>query len=249
MKKIILGLMILSMSLFAEKITVFAAADLRFALDEVKAKFLKEHPKDEVETIYGSSGKGMHQIENGAPYDIYFSANEAFVEDLYKGGFVTTEPKLYAKGRIVIWSKNPNFDPKKGFDNMKEPWVKKIAIANPSHAPYGEKAKQAMQSIGIYKEVESKLVLGENISQTTQFIQSGAADIGVIAYSLALAPTIAKSEHPNFHLIDGNLHQPLLQGYGITKVGANKPLTKEFYNFMDTKEAQTIMQSYGFVVN
>lgn len=249
MKKIILGLMVLSASLFADKITVLAAADLKYAFEEVKTAFLKTHPKDEVELIFGSSGKGMHQIENGAPYDIYFSANEAFVGKLYKAGLVVTEPKLYAKGRIVIWSQDPKFDPKKGFDNLKEPWVKKIAIANPTHAPYGEKAKQAMQSIGIYKDVESKLVLGENITQTTQFVKTGAAEIGIIAYSVALAPVIAKSTHPSYHLIDGKLHEPLLQGYGITKVGANKPLTKEFYQYMDTKEAKKIMESFGFVVD
>lgn len=249
MKKIVLFIVVIftiNTQLYAQKITIFAAADLRFALNEVKAEFLKANPNDDLEMIYGSSGKGMHQIENGAPYDIFFSANEEFVEKLYEEKHITTKPKLYAIGRIVLWSKHPNFDAAKEFDNLKEPWVKKIAIANPAHAPYGEKAKQALESIGIYEEVMSKLVLGENISHTAGFIESGAADIGVIALSLALAPAIAESKHNRYYLIDAKLHKSLKQGYGITKIGSTKPLSRKFYDFMQTKKANEIMNKYGF---
>lgn len=251
MKKLISGLMLvlgLSGNLWADKITVFAASDLKFALDDVKKEFLKANPKDELEMIYGSSGKGMTQIANGAPYDIFFSANMEFVQNLYKDGDITTKPKMYAIGRVAIWSKHPKFEPKKGFDNMKAHWVQKIAIANPAHAPYGEKAKQSMESIGIYKDVESNLVLGENISQTAGFISSGAADVGIIALSLALAPTIANTPYNKYYLVDSKLHKPLIQGYGITKVGGTKPLSKKFYDFMETKSADTIMKKYGFSV-
>jgi len=233
----------------AQEITVFAAADLRYALDEVKAEFLKAHPNDQLNMIYGSSGKGMHQIENGAPYDIYFSANMAFVEKLYKQGDVTTKPKLYAIGRIVIWSKHKEFNPDAGFDNFTQDWVQKVAIAHPGHAPYGEKAKQAMESLGIFETLEPKLVLGENISQTAGFISSKAADVGVIALSLALAPTISETEHNKYYLIDSKLHQPLMQGYSITKLGATKPLSQKFYDFMETKDSNEIMKKYGFVVD
>ncbi|MDZ7818777.1 MAG: molybdate ABC transporter substrate-binding protein [Aliarcobacter sp.] len=246
MKKIILSLMVLCSSIFADKITVFAAADLRFALDEVKKEFLKESSNHELEMIYGSSGKGMHQIENGAPYDLYFSANEEFVEKLYKEGHAIEPSKLYAVGRIVLWSKNPKFDAKKGFDNLKEPWVKKIAIANPTHAPYGEKAKQAMESLGIFKEIETKLVLGENISHTAQFIETQAADIGVIALSLALAPTISEGTNPDYYLIDYKLHQPLLQGYSITKYAKDNKFAREFYNYISTDRSKEILKKFGF---
>lgn len=252
MKKILLsGLMVLAMGAnsFAEKITLFAASDLRYALTEVKDEFLKQNPKNEVEMIFGSSGKGMHQIENGAPYDIYFSANMAFVEKLYDQGDITTKPKLYAIGRVVIWSKHKEFDPQAGFDNFTQEWVQKIAIANPSHAPYGEKAKQSMESMKIFKTIEPKLVLGENISQTAGFIASHSADIGIIALSLALAPTIAETEHNRYYLIDSNLHEPLRQGYGITKVGSLKTLSQKFYDFMNTKKTDEIMKKYGFVIN
>ncbi|MDD2451870.1 MAG: molybdate ABC transporter substrate-binding protein [Sulfurovum sp.] len=252
MKKLLSGLVLilgLNGALFAEKMTIFAASDLRFALDEVKQEFLKQNPNDELEMIYGSSGKGMHQIENAAPYDIYFSANMDYVEKLYQKGDIVTKPKLYAIGRIVIWSKNKAFDPKLGFKNFTQDWAKKIAIANPSHAPYGEKAKQSMESMNIYNTIEPKLVLGENISQTAGFIASETADIGVIALSLALAPTIADSKFNQYHLIDAKLHEPLMQGYGITKVGNKKALAKKFYEFMETKRVNEIMKQYGFEVN
>ena len=190
----------------------------------------------------------MHQIENGAPYDIFFSANMEFVEQLYKKGDVMTKPKMYAMGRIVLWSKNKNFVPEKGFENLKAPWVQKIAIANPTHAPYGEKAKQAMEKLGIYESIKSKFVLGENISQTAGFIASEAADIGVIALSLALSPTIANTQNNKYFLIDGKLHEPLLQGYGIAKVGSKKVLSRKFYDFMESKKADSIMKKYGFIV-
>jgi len=249
MKKLIIGLVLAlgaSTTLWADKITVFAAADLRFALDEVKSEFLKQNPKDELEMIYGSSGKGLRQIENGAPYDIYFSANMEFVQKLYKQGDVTTKPKLYAIGRVVIWSKHNKFNPELGFLNFTQDWVQKIAIANPAHAPYGEKAKQALESMKMYKSIESKLVLGENISQTAGFVASQTADIGVIALSLALAPTIAQTDNDAYYLIDAKLHEPLMQGYGITKVGSTKPLSKTFFDFFQTKDVNSIMKKYGF---
>ena len=247
MKKIVLGLIIFCSSIFADKITIFAASDLKFALDDIRKEFLKEYKNNEIEMIYGSSGKGMHQIENGAPFDIFFSANMGFIEKLYKQGDVTSKPKMYALGRIVIWSNNKSFDSSKGFENLKEPWVKKIAIANPTHAPYGEKAKQAMESLNIYNTLKSKFVLGENISQTAAFIESGAADVGVIALSLVLAPNIANDKFNSYYLIDDKLHEPLEQGYGITKIGSKKELSQKFYDFMETSNANEIMKKYGFM--
>ncbi|DAB40076.1 MAG TPA: molybdate ABC transporter substrate-binding protein [Sulfurovum sp. UBA12169] len=245
-KKLLLTSMLLCTMLSADKITVFAASDLKFALDGIKNLFLVQNPKDQIEIIYGSSGKGMRQIENGAPYHLFFSANMDFVEQLYAKGDVATKPKLYAVGRIVIWSKHKNFQPELGFENLQASWAQKIAIANPTHAPYGEKAKQAMQKAGIYDDIKSKLVMGENISQTAGFIANGAADAGIIALSLACAPAIANSDHNAYYLIDDRLHDPLTQGYGITKAGSSLPLARKFYDFMETKEAIESMKKYGF---
>lgn len=247
LKNIFLVILLFSSVLFADKITVFAASDLKFALDNVKEEFLKENPNDKVSIVYGSSGKGMHQVEFGAPYDIYFSANMDYVEILHKKGHIVTTPKIYAIGRIVIWSKNKNFNPEKGFDNFNEEWVNKIAIANPSHAPYGEKAKQSMESLNIYKSIKDKLIYGENISATAAYVYTQTADLGVIALSLALAPNIADTEHNKYYLIDNKLHQPLIQGYGITKYGSKSKLAKKFYDFIQTDNSLSIMKKYGFV--
>jgi molybdate transport system substrate-binding protein len=248
LKKILLALLLLGSSLFADKITVFAASDLKFALDGIKAKFIQQHPNAVIDMIYGSSGKGRIQIERGAPYDLYFSANMDYVQDLYKKGKIATKPKLYAIGRLVIWSKNKNFDAQKGFDNFLAPWVHKATIANPSHAPYGEKAKQALQSVGIYEKIKHKIVFGENISQTANYISIQAADIGIIALSLALAPGIQQSPYSSYYLIDDKLHQPLRQGYAITKYGQDSKLAHAFYDFLQTPASQELMKRYGFSV-
>ncbi len=232
----------------AGEMTIFAASDLKFALDTVKARFLQSHPKATIRMIYGSSGKGRVQVANGAPFDLYFSANMDYVQQLYKNGNIVTKPKLYAIGRLVIWSTNDAFDATKGFENLTAPWVEKVTIANPAHAPYGQKAKQALEAKKLYAVLKPKIVLGENISQTANFIKSGAADAGIIALSLVLAPAVAKSSHKAYYLIDDRLHEALRQGYGITKHGKENPLARDFYRFFQSEEAQTIMKRYGFSV-
>jgi molybdate transport system substrate-binding protein len=243
-----LFLLFIPFSLVADSITIFAASDLKFALDKITKEFLKSHPKESIKLIYGSSGKGRVQIARGAPYDLYFSANMDYVKMLYKKGFIITPPKLYAMGRLVIWSKNENFDPKKGFENLTQPWAKKIAIANPTHAPYGEKAKEALISAKVYDKIKSKIVLGENISQTANFVAIKAADLGIIALSLALAPTVSKSRFHSYYLIPKELHQPLLQGYGITKHAKDSTLATQFYKYFQTNKPQKIMREFGFGV-
>jgi len=244
--KLLLALLFLITTAFAQKITIFAASDLKFALDSIKENFLNKYPKNTINIIYGSSGKGRVQIAHGAPYDLYFSANIDYVNTLYKNKKLITKPKLYAVGRLVIWSKNKNFDAKKGFQNLLEPWAKKIAIANPAHAPYGQKAKQALESVKIYKKIKSKIVLGENISQTANYINIQAADIGIIALSLVISPDIANSKYSSYYLIDNKLHKPIKQAYAITSYAKKSDLTKKFYNFFQTKESVKIMKNYGF---
>jgi len=245
-KRTVLLFLLLSCALFAQKITIFAASDLKFALDTIKTEFLKSHPNDTVNIIYGSSGKGRVQIERGAPYDIYFSANMEYVRYLYNRGDIISKPKLYAIGRLVIWSKNKHFDAKKGFANLTQAWVKKITIANPTHAPYGQKAKQALKSEHLYKKLQPKIVFGENISQTANYINIKAADIGIIALSLVLAPNIKESSFHKYYLIDDRLHEPLYQGYGLTSHAKGSSLAKDFYTFFQKPESQKIMHTYGF---
>ena len=248
MRIIFTVLFLVSLSAYAQTLTIFAASDLRFALDEVKKNFMKRYPNATVRTVYGSSGKGKVQIANGAPYDLYFSANMDYAEQLYKSGDIVTKPALYAVGRLVIWSAHRNFNAKSGFDNLNAPWVKKIAIANPSHAPYGEKAKEALERKELFDSLRSKIILGENISQTANFIKTKAADIGIVALSLVSTPMIAQSEYRDYYLIDDTLHRPLRQGYGITKYGEKNDLAYAFVRFLNTDTSRALMKRYGFSV-
>lgn len=228
-----------------EKITVAAAADLKFALDEIIVLFKKEHPTDQVETIYGSSGKFHTQILQGAPYDMYFSADIAYPHTLKVEGFAASEAQPYAVGRIVLWSASRDAG-KMTLASLADPAIQKIAIANPKHAPYGKRAEESLKAAGVWDKVEPKLVYGENVAQTAQFVQSGNAQVGIIALSLAVSPELAKQG--GYALIPDTLHQPLEQGFVITQRAAANPLARDFARFMTSREARAIMARYGFVL-
>ncbi len=229
----------------AEKITVAAAADLKFAMDEIVVSFNKNHSGNEVQVVYGSSGKFHTQIQQAAPYDLFFSADIAFARELVKQGLAASDVKPYAIGRIVLWSSEMDAA-KMTLANLADPKIIKIAIANPKHAPYGKRAEEALRSAGLWDKVQAKLVYGENISQTAQYVMSGNAQAGIIALSLVLNPELSKKG--GYYLIPGSLHNPLEQGFIITRMGADKPLAKKFADFMDSKQARSIMTKYGFVL-
>jgi molybdate transport system substrate-binding protein len=228
-----------------EKVTIAAAADLKFALDEVVVLFNKSHPADQVETIYGSSGKFQTQIQQGAPYDLYFSADIAYPRALKEAGLAASEVQPYAMGRIVLWSTSRDAG-KMTLVGLADPTLLKIAIANPKHAPYGKRAEEALKAAGVWDKVEPKLVYGENVAQTAQFVQTGNAQVGIIALSLALSPELAKQG--GYALIADTLHQPLEQGFVITKRAAANPLAQAFAQFMSNREARAVMVRYGFVL-
>lgn len=231
-------------SAHAEKITVAAAADLKFALDEIVTGFKKNHPGDEVQVVYGSSGKFHTQIQQGAPYDLYFSADIGYPRELAIKGLAASAVKPYAVGRIVLWSAGMDAA-KMTLANLADPKITRIAIANPKHAPYGIRAEEALRSAGLWEKVQSKLVFGENISQTAQYVQSGNAQVGIIALSLVLNPELSRQ---GYYLIPATMHNPLEQGYIITKQGAGKPLARQFAEYMRSKPARTVMTKYGFVL-
>ncbi len=214
-------------TVFAQtKISVAAASDLKFALDSVISVYQKQNPTEKVLANYGSSGKFFEQIQNAAPFDIYFSADKKYPQQLKDKGFAISEVKIYGIGRVVVWSKkiDPNIEKMNSLLNSNH---NKIAIANPDHAPYGARAKESMQHYKIYDKVKSKLVFGENISQAAQFVQFGAADIGIIALSLALSPNMRK-EGGMYYLIPEESHLPLEQGYVILKHGKNNAGVQKF---------------------
>ena len=231
----------------AELIRVFAAADLQYALKAVADLYMKKYPEDKVELVFGSSGKGYAQIRAGAPFHIYFSANMKYVEELYKEGHIITKPKPYAIGRIVVWTrKDSPLDPSKFPEVLLDRRVRRIAIANCKQAPYGKAAKEAREADGGFDGVGKKLVLGENISQTASFVYSGAADIGIIALSLALAPEL--QARGKYWLIPEDKHERLEQGYGITKEGGMVIYAWRFYEFIGSPEASRLFVKYGFVL-
>lgn len=229
----------------AEKITIAAAADLKFAMDEIVTGFKQNRPGNEVEVIYGSSGKFHTQIQQGAPYDLYFSADISYPRELAKTGMAASEVKPYAFGRIVLWS-NSMDAAKMTLASLTDPKISRIAIANPKHAPYGKRAEEALRTSGLWDRLQSKLVFGENIAHTAQFVQTGNAQVGIIALSLAVNSELAKKG--GYYLIPESLHKPLEQGYVITKRGSAKPLAKHFADYMGSKPARSVMTTYGFVL-
>lgn len=242
---VILWLFLAFKNSMAEVIRVFAAADLQYALKEIAQEYMKANPQDRVKLVFGSSGKGAIQIRKGAPYHLFFSADMKYVEELHREGYTITQPKAYAVGRIVVWvRKDSGLDPSSFPDILFR--ANKIAIANWEHAPYGQAAKEALESYGVFEKVKNKLVLGENISQTASYVYSGAADVGIIALSLALSPTM--KEKGKYWLIPQERHRPIVQGYGITKFGEYSSSARRFYNFIETKTARDILLKYGFFV-
>lgn len=226
----------------SERLTIAAASDLRYALTDIVALYKKDHPEGGVEVIFGSSGKMTSQIMNGAPYDVFFSADIAYPEKLHAAGFTMSKPAIYALGRIVLWSHKRDASQLK-LKNLLDKSIKRIAIANPVHAPYGVRAKEVLQAAGLWDVVQHKLVFGENIARTAQMIESEAADVGIIALSLALFPDLARH---GYTLIDDHLHDPLTQAYVITQYGADNKAAQAFVRFMETKPIHAIMKQYGF---
>jgi molybdate transport system substrate-binding protein len=231
----------------AQEITVAAAADLQFAMQDVTARFHKETGKT-VKLIYGSSGNFFQQIQNGAPFDMFFSANLDFPKKLEAAG--STEPGTYyqyARGKIVLWvPKESKIDLTSGMKALLDPSVKKIAIANPQHAPYGQAAVAAMQTENIYERLKEEFVLGENISQTASFVVSGAADVGIVALSLALSPTM--KEKGRYADIPAGEYPPIEQACVILRTSKEKDTARQFLSFMKTPAVAEVLRSYGFDV-
>jgi molybdate transport system substrate-binding protein len=231
----------------AEEIAIAAASDLNFAIKDVIAEYEKA-TGHHVKLSLGSSGNFYAQIQNGAPFDLYFSADIAYPKKLEEAGLIVPGSVYrYAIGRIVLWTNHASRrDVSKGMDVLRDPAVKKIAIANPKHAPYGRAAVAAMQHFKVYDEAKDRLVLGENISQAAQFIESGACDVGVIALSLALAPTMKAAG--TYWEIPSDAHPPLEQGAAILKSSKQQETAKQFVEFMRGTQGQEIMKRYGFML-
>lgn len=229
----------------AEKISVAAAADLVFCLEELDAAFEKTHSDLKIEVTAGSSGNFFAQIQNGAPFDLFLSADLEYPRKLAQAGFAEKESlTTYAIGRIVLWTMKPDLEVKRGLEVLADPAVHKIAIANPEHAPYGRAAKAALEHEKLWETLQPKIVLGENIAQTLQFVQSGNADAGLIAKSLALAPKLAGKGR--YFEVPASFYPPLEQVAVITKHGAANGGAKAYLAYLLSPEARAVLDHYGF---
>jgi molybdate transport system substrate-binding protein len=228
--------------------TIAGAADLRFALTDVATAF-KAETGSEVKLAFGSSGNFARQIRQGAPFEMYLSADENYVLELRKDGFTRDDGTLYAVGRIVIIAPHGSSLRADGtFADLRaalaDGRLEKFAIANPEHAPYGRRAEEALRHAGLWEAIDDRLVLGENVSQAAQFATSGSTQGGIIAYSLALSPQV--SALGTFELIPADWHDPLRQRMVLLKNAGG--IAERFFAFMQEPAARTIMRRYGFVL-
>lgn len=238
-------LLLASLLASAEELSVAAAADLNFALNEIATKYQRD-TGNTLKISYGSSGNFFTQIQNGAPFDVFLSADLDYPRKLEAAGLV--EPGtlyVYASGCLVLWvPKSSKIDLSRGMDALLDPSVKKIAIANPAHAPYGRAAEAALRKAGLHERLKAKLVLGENVSQTAQFVDSGNADIGIIAYSIALAPTM--KSRGRAHQVPIDLYPHLQQAGVVLKRSSQKRAAMEFINYLKRSDIQEKLRTYGF---
>jgi molybdate transport system substrate-binding protein len=243
----LLGIMFVAQFCAAQAITVAAAADLQFAMQDVAAGFQKETGK-EIKLIYGSSGSFFQQIQNGAPFDMFFSANLDYPKKLESSGLTASGSYYqYARGKIVVWVANDSkINVDSGLKSLLDPSVKKIAVANPQHAPYGQAAVAAMKNEGVYEKVKDKFVLGENISQTASFVVSGAADVGVVALSLALSPNMKNKGR--YREIPTTEYPPVEQACVILSSSKDKETAKQFLSYIKTAAVADTLKRYGFDV-
>ena len=228
-------------------LTVAAAADLKFALDEAIRQFKSQNAGIDVGPIYGSSGNFYTQITNNAPFDVFMSADMEYPLKLEKDGLAIEGSEFqYAVGRLVIWTRNdsPLDVERLGMQSLLDPSIKKVSIANPQHAPYGRAAVAAMQKSGVYEQVKDKIVLGENVTQALEFIDTGTAQAGIVAMSLAAAPTV-KSRGKYFE-IPLDSYPRMDQGGVILKRVRDRDAAERFRSFVLSPACQTIFKQFGF---
>ena len=226
------------------EVLIAAAADLRYAMDSLIVLFSRQNPDITVKVTYGSSGNFFEQIKNGAPFDLFFSADIDYPRQLQKDNKTESDIHVYGIGQLVLWSMT--LDPtREQMNSLLDHAVTKIAIANPAHAPYGKRAEECLHYYNLYDKVKDKFVIGENIAQTAQYAQTGAAEVGIIALSLALSPSM-KQTGGHFWLIPPVSHQPLEQAFVLLPHSRGNAGAKNFADYLGSPEAMTILRTFGF---
>lgn len=251
MKKMTSTILIITISLFSktwiyaqQQANVVVAANLKTAMDSIKKIYELQNPEEKINVTYGASGKFYEQILSDAPFDVFFSADMSYPEKLKEKKLTVSPIQLYAIGKIAIWSKKVDSSTLQ-INSLLDVGIKKISIANPTTSPYGAKAVESMKYYKIYDKVKSKLVYGENITQTAQFIAFGAAEIGIIALSDILSPSL-KIENGKYYIIPQSSYSPLKQGCVVLKHGKNNKVASKFYDFISSDKAIAILTYYGY---
>lgn len=235
-------LLTLALGSGAQKVRIATAANMRFAMEELLTAYKKKNPAHDIEVIYGSSGNFYAQIVNGAPFDLFFSADAFYPQKLYEAEQTWGEVKVYAIGQLVLWSSS--IEVSSGIEVLAQYPKAKIAIANPNLAPYGQKAVETLQHYGVYEKIKPQLIIGENISQTAQFCLTGNAQLGFIALSLAISPTMKNVG--SYYLVNKAAHSPLEQAYVFLKRAKDNPLAHSFTKYISSPEATPFFEKYGF---
>lgn len=229
----------------AQDLHVAAAADLTAVLPAITQQFERE-ANCKIVVSFGSSGNFYQQLQNGAPFDIFLSADLQYPQKLQEAGLTAPGTfRQYAAGKLVLWtSNNSHVDLSHGLKGLLNPAVKKVAMANPQHAPYGKAALAALKAGGIYDQISSKIVVGENVAQAALFAQSGNADVGLLPLSLALNPTMKSAGH--YIDVPANEYPPIEQGAVVMKSSKNLQLATRFVQFLSSPSAQQILKQFGF---
>ncbi len=231
------------------EVSVAAAADLKFALDNVVTAFERDHPDINVTVSYGSSGNFFAQLSNRVPFDVFFSADIDYPRQLVAQGLADRGSEFtYAVGRLVVWvRKDSPLDVERfGVKALLAPSVRQVAIANPKHAPYGRAAEAALKSLGVYDAVKDRLVYGENIAQTAQFAESGSADVGLIALSLALSPNLR--DKGRYWEVPTDAYPRLEQGGVILSWARDKEAAAALCDYVKGADGRAVLRRYGFVL-
>lgn len=245
MKRIIISLAILlaTITLSAQKVNVAAAANLRYVLEEIKTAYVKQNPKAKINLTFGASGMLVQQIQSGASFDFFMAADNEFPLKLKDKGLTTGPISTYAIGKLAIYSSTLDVD-KLGLEALKSPTIKKVAIANPETAPYGERAVELLKSQKLYDGLKSKIVLGENIAQTAQFAFTGNAEIGFIALSLALAPDM--DSKGSYYVVPQSLYKPIEQACILIKTPVLNTEAAKFKKFVLSAATKGIWEKWGY---
>lgn len=244
MKRLIILFTIALLPLFgqAQQLRIAVAANAQFVAKALAAEFKKETGLN-AELIIGASGKFTTQIEQGAPFDVFLSADMKYPQELYNKGLTTTRPKPYAYGKLVLWTLS-NTDINTGLRVLMQPAFTKIAVANPKLAPYGEAAVQALTKLKLYQRVQSKIVYGESIAQVNQYLLTGAANAAFTAKSVVLDATQANKG--KWIEVPANLYRPIAQGVVILKQTSHQQQAQKFYTFIFSSRAKQIFEKYGY---